>query len=693
MVGRGHVGRGGRRVRLGRRFNRLWAASAAGNLGDGVHQVAIALLAARLTSDPVAFSVLTALGFVPWLVLGLPSGVLVDRHDRRRLALLVGVVRVGVISALLVAVVLDRASLWLLYTMVLVLGAGETVYDNAVGSMVPAVVGDRERLETANGRLQGAGLLAQDFVGPPLASAVFAVAAGAAFGINVACFAVAAVLMAALPGTYRAGGEQPARITQAMGQALRFVRGHRVHRVMLSVVVVLGFANAMAMAIVVLWTREILGIGEAAYGVFLLTAAAGALLGSQTAARVAAWTGRGRAMALSAVVTGLGMLLAAATRSPYVAAFGFALSGWAILLWNVVYGSLRQRLTPDALLGRTIGVYRVVAWGVMPLGAICGGVLAKVGDLRTPILVAAVLTLAAGGYATLRLTNAGVDAAISTADEAARRGNRGGNGAGQWWSRRSVIWEAQQDGAGSVLNDASSVHDSGAAGAVIRWAVTCAESQWMRGRSRLGPKQASSSARVRVGSVNEMTTADSPARSFTDSSSRAVPGGEGCTNSRPKSSWVGAGRPSRAATSAGCSVVTPQMRRDQVHSRSVVIGRAIRSSRCAGAGGRRHTVGQSSRSASSVPSTMRVYRGAAGKSFTRTVRVRPSTSAWYGNSPSPECSHRMGVAVRSLMTGSPQIEREAKWTRTAYGVSASPHLRAVTTCTESPRRALASLVL
>ena len=181
---------------------------------------------------------------------------------------------------------------------------------------------------------------------------------------------------------------------------------------------------------------------------------------------------------------------------------------------------------------------------------------------------------------------------------------------------------------GSVLNAASRVHDSGAAGAVIWWAVTCAESQWMRGRSRDGPKHASSSARVSAGSMKWMTTADRPARSFTDSSSRAVPGGLGCTNRRPKSSCVGAGRPSSAATSAGCSVVTPQMRRAQVHSRSVVIGRAIRSSRCAGTGGRRQTVGQSSRSTSSVPSTIRVYSGSAGKSLTRTVRVRPSTWAW-----------------------------------------------------------------
>lgn len=405
--------------RLGGAFNRFWVAAAAGNLGDGVYRVAIALLAARLTSDPIAFSALTALGYLPWLVLGLPAGVLVDRYDRRRLALFVGVLRTVVLAVLLGAVAVDRVSLWLLYAVVLVLGAGETIYDNTLISMLPAVVGDRERLETANGRLQGAELLAQGFVGPPLASALFAILASAAFGVNVVCYAVAVVLLLGLPGTYRPSGAERTPLVRAMGDALRFVRGDPMHHTLLFVVLVLGFGHAMAAALTVLWTRRVLGVPEAAFGFFILTGAVGAFVGSQTAAPLAGRIGRGRAMALSVVVSGLSMLLAGATRSPYVAGAAWAVSGWAILLWNVLYGSLRQRLTPDALLGRTVGIYRVVAWGVMPLGALVGGVLADLGGLRAPFLASGALTLAIGGYAVVRLTNRRVGAAIADADAAA----------------------------------------------------------------------------------------------------------------------------------------------------------------------------------------------------------------------------------------------------------------------------------
>jgi predicted MFS family arabinose efflux permease len=278
------------------------------------------------------------------------------------------------------------------------------------------VVGDRERLETANGRLQGAELLAQSFIGPPLASALFALVASAAFGVNVACYALAVLLMLALPGTYRASGHHRTPMGKAMGQAVRFVRGHLMHRALLSVVLVLGFSSAMATAVTVLWTREVLGVSEAAFGLFITAGAVGAFIGSQTAALVARWIGRGATMVLSAFVSAVSMLIAGATSSPYVAAGVWALGGWAVLLWNVVYGSLRQRLTPDALLGRTIGIYRVVAWGVMPLGALAGGVLAGAGGLRAPLLVGGTLTLAAAVFAVFRLPNARVDAAIAQAD-------------------------------------------------------------------------------------------------------------------------------------------------------------------------------------------------------------------------------------------------------------------------------------
>jgi MFS family permease len=64
------------------------------------------------------------------------------------------------------------------------------------------------------------------------------------------------------------------------------------------------------------------------------------------------------------------------------------------VLWNVITVSLRQRITPDRLLGRMNASYRLVGWGTMPLGAALGGVLAEALGLRGAFLVAALGTFA-----------------------------------------------------------------------------------------------------------------------------------------------------------------------------------------------------------------------------------------------------------------------------------------------------------
>src|SRR5688572_14160277 len=77
-----------RRVVLGRSFGWLWGATAASNLSDGVRMAALPLMAATLSTDAISVAGVHAAGLLPWLLFGLPAGVLVDRMDRRRLLLM-----------------------------------------------------------------------------------------------------------------------------------------------------------------------------------------------------------------------------------------------------------------------------------------------------------------------------------------------------------------------------------------------------------------------------------------------------------------------------------------------------------------------------------------------------------------------------------------------------------------------------
>jgi MFS family permease len=413
-----------RRPGIGTGFGRLWAGSTTGNLGDGISRIAIALFAVGLTRDPFAVAVITALSYLPGLVLGLPIGALVDRYDRRRLAMLAGGLRAAGFGILMVAAATDRASLWLLYAVVVLLYTCETGYDHALSAMIPMVVADRDHLERANGRLQGSRQIAESFLGPPLAGMLFAIAAVLAFGAGVACFLTAVVLLVTLPGSFHArGGRATASPRASMGReirdGLRYLRGHPLHRSLLALMAAVYFGAAMVNATNVLWTLDVLGVSERWFGVFVLTMAGGALAGSQTAAGLARRAGRGPALWIALATCGVGGLVAAATTSPYVAGAGLVLVGWASMAFGVVTASLRQRLTPTTLLGRVTGSYWAVVLGAMVLGAVTGGGLAAVGGLRLPWLVLGVGLLAVSAVAARRLTRTAVDRATAAADAAA----------------------------------------------------------------------------------------------------------------------------------------------------------------------------------------------------------------------------------------------------------------------------------
>jgi MFS family permease len=184
-----HDAAGGAGRGLGAGFARLWAAAAISNVGDGIYATALPLLAASLTRDPFAVSLVTFGEWLPWLLFGLVSGALLDRWERRRVMWTVDAARFAVVGALAAAVVLDRASIALLAAAGFLLGTGQTLVDTAQHSIVPALVSrDPARLERANGRLQGTQIVANQFVGPPAGGFLFSLAAWIPLAVDAVSF-------------------------------------------------------------------------------------------------------------------------------------------------------------------------------------------------------------------------------------------------------------------------------------------------------------------------------------------------------------------------------------------------------------------------------------------------------------------------------------------------------------------------
>jgi len=153
-----------------------------------------------------------------------------------------------------------------------------------------------------------------------------------------------------------------------------------------------------------------MGLTEPQYGVLLTATAVGAFLGTFVAERVEMSLGRSRTLVLMIVVTSLAIGVPALTTNPWVVGAVLAASGVTVVLGNVVMVSLRQRVTPNRLLGRVNSAYRLVAWGTMPLGALLGGLVASWWGIRATFVIAALISLSTLGVMRV-LTDANIDGA------------------------------------------------------------------------------------------------------------------------------------------------------------------------------------------------------------------------------------------------------------------------------------------
>ena len=379
---------------LGSRFRNLVVASAMSNVADGVFQVALPLLAVTLTSSPALVAGVALAQRLPWLVVALPAGALADRLDRRTTMIRVDLVRVVVMGALALAVALDSASMALIYVAAIVLGVGETLFDTASQSILPAVVG-REHLSLANGRLQGVELTMNQFVGPPLGGVLAAAALASTFGLSSLAYLVAALALVRIRGDFRPARDPDVRTTMRadIAEGLRFVWENPVLRTLGLMLGVTNMAFTAAMSVFVLFAVEPgpMGLSTAGYGFFVSSLAVGGVVGSWAGP----WLERrfGRVRCLVVAIVAFGGTLAVPAITPTIApnVVGFVVSGTAMLVWNVITVSLRQRITPDHLLGRMNAAYRLMGWGTMPIGALLGGALGEWFGLRTVFVAAALV--------------------------------------------------------------------------------------------------------------------------------------------------------------------------------------------------------------------------------------------------------------------------------------------------------------
>ena len=391
--------------KLGPAFNRLFSASAISNLADGLLAVAAPLLAITLTKNPVLISMLSALVMLPWLLFAIPIGLIVDRVDKRLLITFTNSLRFVIAGLLALAIATDFVTIYWLFVAAFLIGISEVASDTASQSLIPVIL-EKKHFERANSRLNIAETVIQNFIGGPLSGFLYATAVVLPFVLNSAGFLIAAIFVFLIPAHLitesRDESKEPAEKKSFIGDikfGLKYLWNDPDLRGLVTITTSLGFFYSLSMSTMILFITEVLGLQAKFFGVLMAGAGSGAIIGALLAPRISKKFGRGKVLALAIFMSSVTVLFQAFSPNYWVFGVVGFVSSFFITNWNILLMSCYQVLIPKELYGRIHGARRTFVWGMMPLGAFLGGVIAQ-GGLRLPLLV--------GGSATTLISLASV---------------------------------------------------------------------------------------------------------------------------------------------------------------------------------------------------------------------------------------------------------------------------------------------
>lgn len=380
-------------------FRRFFVGQTASLLGDQTAALAIPLTAIlALDADAAQVGLLTAAGLLPSLLFSLPAGGWIDRRgERRRVMLVADAVRCIAVLSLPFAYALGQLSMPHLYLVAFVVGTFDVAFAVAYQALLVSIVRSKDYI-AANSLLNGSRALTE-VVGLSLAGVLVSlITAPVALVVNALSFAVSGIQLARIhppePG-------QSDSKSLGLAEGVRWIRGNTVVRNMLTSSATTNLFAFVGNAVLVLYASEVLGLSPSIIGIAFGVGAVGGVLGAATFATLERRINLGPAIILGSILFPLAMFLYPLAGGGTIAAAALVATGEfltavAVLWVDISLGAVFAQEIPDRLRSRVAGAYRMVNYGVRPLGAVAGGLIGAQFGLRNALWISAAGALCGG---------------------------------------------------------------------------------------------------------------------------------------------------------------------------------------------------------------------------------------------------------------------------------------------------------
>jgi MFS family permease len=379
--------------------------------GTWMQIVALAWLVLQLTGSGVALGTVTALQFLPLLVLGPWGGLVADRFDRRKIVMTTQATSGALALTLGVLAATGSVRLWMLYLLALALGVVTAIDNPARQSFVHDMVGPDD-LPNAVG-LNTVLFNASRVVGPGIAGAMIAVwGTTPCFFVNAASYTAVFLALSLMRTDELHPTGRAERARGQLREGLRYVWATPTLRTPLLMMAVIGTLAYEFQVTLPLLAKYTFGGGAGTYGAMTSIIGAGAVLGGLvTASRGGPTPQR---VVGSALAFGLLMLAAAVMPTLSLELVVLPLMGAASITFIALANASLQLAAAPHMRGRVMALWSVAFFGTTPIGGPIVGWMAEAYGPRTPIAVGAVATIATAALAWRSLQRV---AAPSVADE------------------------------------------------------------------------------------------------------------------------------------------------------------------------------------------------------------------------------------------------------------------------------------
>lgn len=375
------------------------------SIGDWLYLVALLVIIWDVTNDPVVLGIVGAARILPYILLSIPAGIVADRLDRRLILLTTDIIR-GLIMLLIAGVVIAGLPVVLVVVLAIIATCFSAFFSPAIGSYLPSLVRDESELGPANSAWSSLDNLAF-FIGPAFGALLLGIGSlPLAFLLNAATFGVVALILLRLPPgrPKQSLGAGPRDASAAELSTSRESRFRPIVRPLAGLAllnIAVGFVFGGLGVITVVLAVDVYHVGEAGTGILNSAIGVGGVVGALVAGALVLRRRLGPPLLAGAALLAVGLVVLGQVDTFTLALLGMAVAAGGALLLEIVSTTLLQRIVPDEIRGRTIGIMETTSVTTYAAGSFVIPVLGA--SQPALVLMACAVIVVLGGVGTVLL--------------------------------------------------------------------------------------------------------------------------------------------------------------------------------------------------------------------------------------------------------------------------------------------------